>query len=216
MFGTVNQCGAGRARRRAPGGGAPLPQHERDREHHGPADSPITSGAAKLAVSASMIANMSVARAPAPSNVPRVSTRAAVGSELSGTVIAAATSAMQAEEQVEPEDAAPAPHADEQAADHRAQREREPCDGGPDADRPGALAAVSVDLPEHRQGAWLARRCAQAHDGPAGDERLRVGREGAEHGPGAEYAGPVSMTFLRPSSSPIMPHASMIAANVSA
>ena len=37
-----------------------------------------------------MIANMSVASAPAPKSVPRVSTRPAVGSELSGTVTAAA------------------------------------------------------------------------------------------------------------------------------
>ena len=36
-----------------------------------------------------MIANMSAASAPAPRTVPSVSTRAAVGSELSGTVTAA-------------------------------------------------------------------------------------------------------------------------------
>ena len=41
-----------------------------------------------------MIANMSAASAPAPSMVPSVSTRAAVGSELSGTVTAATISAI--------------------------------------------------------------------------------------------------------------------------
>jgi hypothetical protein len=53
----------------------------------------MTSVAPKPAVSASMIANISAASAPAPKTVPSVSTRDAVGSELSGTVIAAAMSA---------------------------------------------------------------------------------------------------------------------------
>ena len=49
--------------------------------------------AAKLDVSASMIPNTRVASAPAPSTVPTVSTRAACGSELSGTTTAATSSA---------------------------------------------------------------------------------------------------------------------------
>src|SRR6516165_4293627 len=53
----------------------------------------ITGAEPKPADSASMIANTNVASAPAPRMVPAVSTRAAVGSELSGRMTAATISA---------------------------------------------------------------------------------------------------------------------------
>src|SRR5690348_18256865 len=53
----------------------------------------ITGAEPKPADSASMIANTNVASAPAPRTVPAVSTRAAVGSELSGRMTAATISA---------------------------------------------------------------------------------------------------------------------------
>src|SRR5262249_45889143 len=93
----------------------------------------------------------------------------------------------QPEEQVEPEDAAPVPRADDGAADHRAERQREPGDPRPDPDRTRACALVGVDVPEHRQRARFACRGPQAHDGAPRDQHRGVRREGAEHGARAEH-----------------------------
>ena len=72
-----------------------------------------------------MIANTNAARVPAPSSVPAVSTRAAVGSALSGRMTAATIRAASPNDQVEPEDGPPAPQPGQHAADDRAHGQRE-------------------------------------------------------------------------------------------
>ena len=93
MLATLN-CGTRRKRRSSSGFG--------DRRSHQPNaanmtalrhSKAITRAEPKPADSESMIANTNVASAPAPSIVPAVSTRAAVGSELSGRMTAATISA---------------------------------------------------------------------------------------------------------------------------
>ena len=78
----------------------------------------------------------------------------------------------QPEREVEPEDPAPAGAGDEDPAEHRPERERDPGDRRPDAECPRPLAVVRVDLPDQRQRARLARGGADAHHDAPGDQRV--------------------------------------------
>ena len=96
-----------------------------------------------------------------------------------------------ADDQVEPEDRAPGPDSPISA----------PPITGPMASAtpdtavqtpsgPGPLPLVGVDVPDHRQGARLAGRRAEAHDGAAGDQHADVRRLRGHDRPGAEDHDP--------------------------
>jgi hypothetical protein len=80
--------------------------------------------------------------------------------------------------------------ANQRAADHRSHRQRDARDRRPYAERPGALPLIGVDMPDHRQRARLAGRCAEAHDRAPGDEDADVRRGSRHDGPGAEDGNP--------------------------
>ncbi len=86
----------------------------------------------------------------------------------------------EAEGEVEPENAAPAPQADQRAPDDGASCQRESGHCRPHTDGPVAAALVGVELTQHRQRAGLAGGSAQPHDGPAGDQHGGVRRERAD------------------------------------
>ena len=150
----------------------------------------MTSGAANPAVSASMIAKTRAASTPAPSSAPAVSTRYRTGIGALRQDHRRQHQGGQPEDEVEPEDRPPVPQADERAADDRPQGERQAGHGRPDADGPVPAALIGVQVPQHRQGARLARGGAQSHDGPPGDQHAGIRRHGTQHGSGAEDPGP--------------------------
>ena len=78
-----------------------------------------------------------------------------------------------AEAQVEPEDGTPAREPDQCAGDDRSERESQPRHCGPDAKGVRPRLAVGIDVPDDGERARLARRRADAHDHPAGDEPAR-------------------------------------------
>ena len=152
-------------------------------------NSAMTSGAANPAVSASMIAKTRAARTPAPSSAGGVDpVRLGIGALRQDH--RPQPQRGQPEGEVEPEDRPPVPQADERAADDRPQGERQAGHGRPDADGPVPAALVGVQVPQHRQGARLARGGAQSHDGPPGDQHAGIRRHGTQHRSGAEDAGP--------------------------
>jgi hypothetical protein len=57
--------------------------------------------------------------------------------------------------QVEPEHVAPGPQPDQDAADHRPERERQPGHGGPHAQGARSCPLLGVEMPDHGQGPGL-------------------------------------------------------------
>ena len=91
-----------------------------------------------------------------------------------------------AEDEVEPEDRAPRPDADQDAADDRTHRERQSRHRGPRTEgaRPGLV--IGIDVSDHRQRRGLRGRRADAHDDATDDELARVDRDRADDRSAAE------------------------------
>ena len=176
----------------------------------------ITGAEPKPADSASMIANTNVASAPAPRIVPAVSTRAAVGSALSGRMTAATMSAASPNARLNqkmprqlhtpvstPPTTGPAASANPDVAAHTPTARFLARASGyrwRSMDRvPGSLAAAPRPI--------TARPAMSVWTFGASAHRTE---------PAQKTPAPASMTFFRPSSSPIIPQASMMLAKVRA
>src|SRR5947208_57312 len=166
--------------------------------------------------SVSMIENTNAASAPAPSRVPAVSTRFAVGSALSGRMIAATISAASPKARLNqkmprqlhtpastPPTTGPAASANPDVAAHTPTARLLARASGyrwRSMDRvPGSLAAAPRPITARpAMSVWTFGASAHRTD------------------PAQKTPTPASMTFFRPSSSPIIPQASMMLAKVSA
>ena len=176
----------------------------------------ITRAEPKPADSESMIANTNVASAPAPRIVPAVSTRAAVGSELSGRMTAATISAISPKNRLNqkmprqlhtpvriPPTTGPAASANPEVAAHTPIARLLALSSGYSwrsmDSVPGSLAAAPRPITA-RPAMSVCTFGASAHSTE----------------PAQKTPTPASMTFFRPNSSPIIPQASMMLAKVSA
>ena len=176
----------------------------------------ITTAEPKPADSASMIAKTNVASAPAPRIVPAVSTRDAVGSALSGKMTAATIRAASPNARLNqkmprqlhtpvstPPTTGPAASANPDVAAHTPMARFLARASGyrwRSMDRvPGSLAAAPRPITARpAMSVWTFGASAHRTD------------------PAQNTPTPASMTFFRPSSSPIIPQASMMLAKVRA
>ena len=176
----------------------------------------ITAAEPKPADSESMIANTNVASVPAPSSVPAVSTRAAVGSALSGRMTTATIST-----------ASPKNRLNQKMPRQLHSPMSTPPTTGP-------MASAKPDVPAHTPMARLRARASgyrwRSMDRVPGSLAAApmpitarpamsiagLGASADSTEPAQNTPTPASMTFLRPSSSPIIPQASMRLANVRA
>ncbi len=89
--------------------------------------------------------------------------------------------------QVDQEDRAPPELSEQRASDDRADGEPGRERGGEDSDRPGTLLRVGEQFAEHRERRGQQGRACHAHEGPAGDEKLRGRRERRPGGSDTEH-----------------------------
>ena len=145
---------------------------------------------------------------------PAQSKRPASGSELSGTRAEGGREGENAGGHVEPEDGRPAAEPHQDAADDRSHGQRQAGHGRPDAQGPGPVAPVGVEVAEDGERARLAGRRPDAHDAAGRDEDRGVGGERAEHRAGDEdhHAAPASPCGARAGRRGV-PKASIKAAN---
>ena len=216
-FAVVN-CGTRRKRRSSTGyGGPPLPPARTPRPEPRSAHSKtITVAEPNPADSASMTANTNVASAPAPSSVPAVSTRRRGGVALSGKMTAATTRAANPKTRlnqkmprqfqaptITPPMTGPAASANPDVAAHTPIARLLALASGYRCRSidsvPGSLAAAPSPI--------TARPAMSVWTFGASAHRTE---------PAQKTPAPASMTFLRPSSSPIIPQASMMLAKVRA
>ena len=216
MFAVVN-CGTRRKRRSSSGLGARRSRQVKAASRTALAhNKTITSAEPNPADSELMIANTNVASAPAPSSVPAVSTRAAVGSALSGKMIAATIRAASPNARLNqkmprqlqtptstPPSTGPAASANPDVAAHTPIARLLALASGyrwrSIESVPGSLAAAPRPITARPAiSVWTFGASAHSTD------------------PAQKTPAPASMTFLRPSSSPIIPQASMMLAKVRA
>ena len=103
-----------------------------------------------------------------------------------------------AEQDVGPENGPPRPAEHQQAADERTECQPEAGHSGPDPEGPGPLGAVGIEMSDHRKGAGLRGRRADAHDHPAGDEDVGGGGDGGDHRAGTEHGHSEQNHLLAP------------------
>lgn len=96
----------------------------------------------------------------------------------------------QAERQVDQEDALPAGVLHQQAAEQRAEDQRQRAEGGPAADHLGALAGIVESLGKDRQRAGYQQRPGDALDRASEQQQRQRGGQRAEQRTEAEQADP--------------------------
>ena len=94
------------------------------------------------------------------------------------------------EEQVEPEDGAKRVQPNQHAADQRTHRERQAGDSRPHPEHLGPRPPLGIQVADHREGARLGGRCAEAHDHPARNEDVGARRQRGDDRAAAEEDDP--------------------------
>ena len=178
--------------------------------------SPITLGAPNPAVSAVMIANTRVASTAAPSSAPAVSTRYASGSALSGRITAPSTRAARPNNRLN----------QKMARQFHAPTSAPPITGPSARARPDTAAQMPMARSRLRRSVYRCRSMDSVPGSLAAAPSPMTARPAistpgfgaSAHStdPAQKTPAPDSMTILRPSSSPIIPQASMTLAKVRA
>ena len=128
---------------------------------------------------------------PAPdSAAPVQSMRRATGSRDSGSSRRPADERDRGQRHVDDEDRPPPEVLEQDAADHRAERDAEARGRGPDADRHRALARVGEDADQQRERRRHDERGPGAHDGAGDDQPVDAARVGGRRRRGSEHREP--------------------------